>query len=369
MRDLSALSDWLVAAGLLAWAVPDVPWWWRPPGHSAAAFVVVGYIGLALAQSVPFLWRRRWPASVAGIAAAVLAVKIGFGQTPYSAEAAVAVGAYGLGAYGSNRVRAAARAMTVTSLGAAAVLLFTSHGVRGNALPPALLATALGMGEVSSAHRDSAAANARVAQNAERARFARELHDVIAHQLSAIAVLAGAARVASAGDPSAAAQVVATIEESARHGLIELNRLVGSLLHDAGDGVDRAPQPQLSDLPALAVGARQAGLPVNLEIVGQPKRLSAAVELAGYRIVQESLTNALRHANGAPTRVHVTYAADGLDLRVEDDGPPAAPARDRFSGGRGLAGLTERASILGGRFEAGPGPSRGFVVHAWLPDR
>jgi signal transduction histidine kinase len=367
VRDRSTWTDRLVAAGLLIWAIPDVPWWWRPAGHSAATFVILARIALALIQSAPFLWRRRYPLAVAAVAAVCFSVKFGLGQDLYSCGAAVLVASYGLGAYGPHRLRTATRVLTAAAFATAVVVLLTSHGSRANALPFAMLAAALGMGEITSAHREVAAATAQHAHDQERARIARELHDVIAHQLSAIAVQAGAARVAADRDPHLAAAVVASIEQTAREGLVELNRLVGVLRHDQREQLGRAPQPWLRDLPTLIGGARDSGLPVELAINGPPKQLPASVELAGYRVVQESLTNAIRYANGSPTRVQLTYATDGLDVHVEDEGPPAAAGRDHVGGGRGLAGLAERARILGGRFEAGPRPAGGFAVHAWLP--
>ena len=367
MTDRAPTIDRLVAAGLLLWAIPDVPWWWRPPGHGRATPVVLGAVALALAQSAPFLWRRRWPWAVLLAALACLAARQALGQNVYSAEAATVVAAYGLGAYGGRRQRAATRVMAAAALVVAVVVLLGSHGERIHALPFALLAAALGMGEAASSHRDVAAVTAVHIHDLERARLARELHDVIAHQLSAIAVQAGAARMAGQGDPAVAVRAVATIEATARQGLVELNRLVGSLRHDGADRLDRAPQPQLCDLPALLVGARHAGLPVQLLIHGEPGPLPATVELAGYRVVQESVTNALRYAMGAPTRVTITYAPSGLEVEVTDDGSPAPVGRPQVSGGRGLAGLAERAAILGGRLEAGPRPGRGFAVHAWLP--
>ena len=211
------VTDRLIAAGLLAWAAPDVPWWWRPPGHGAATPVVLGYLALMLAQSVPFLWWRRVPLLAAGLAAAVLAIRTGRAQNPFSASAAIAVGAFGLGAWGGRRTRLAARILTATAVAAAAVVLLTSHGFRQQALPLALLATALGLGEVTAANRDAAAAAARLAHDAERSRFARELHDVISHQLSVIAVQAGAARLASQRDPGVAVRTVGGIEGSRHH--------------------------------------------------------------------------------------------------------------------------------------------------------
>ena len=367
MLDRSALADRLIVAALLVWALPDVPWWWRPPGHGAATTVVLARLALALVQSVPFLWRRRSPIAVAAVAAACLLAKLALHQDPYSAEAAVLVGAYGLGAYGSQGLRRATRVLTAVSFATTLVVLLTSGGLRARALPFALLAVALGMGDVTSAHRDVAAAATQHDRDQERARLGRELHDVIAHQLSAIAVQAGAARVAAARNPEVAAEVIATIEHTARQGLVELNRLVGSLRRDDDGLLDRAPQPHLGDLSALVDRAVDTGLPVDLAIRGEPQPLPPSVELAGYRIVQESLTNAIRYANGAPTCIRLTYAADGLDVEVENARPATDPSRGNDGGGRGLAGLAERARIVGGRFEAGPRPTGGFAVHAWLP--
>ena len=370
------VTDRLLAAGLLIWAVPDVPWWWRPPGHSAATPAVLGYVALMLAQSLPFLWWRRVPLVAAGLAAAVLAIRTGLGHDPFSASAATAAGAFGLRAWGGPRTRLAARILTAAAVAAAAIVLLTSHGFREEALPFALLAIALGLGEVTAANRDAATASARLAHDAERSRIARELHDVISHQLSAIAVQAGAARLASQKDPAVAVRTVGGIEDIARQGLIELNRIVGALRRDSREQLDRRPQPRLDDLPDLVNGARSAGLPVRLKIAGPPRSLPATVELAAYRVVQESLTNALRYAQSAPTSVALSYLAGGLDLVVENAAPPV-PATGRGtaaageptvnSGTRGLQGLAERAHLLGGCLEAGPRLDGGFSVRAWLP--
>jgi len=375
------VTDRLITVGLLAWAAPDVPWWWRPPGHGAATPVVLGYVALMLAQSLPFLWWRRVPLLAAGLAAAVLAIRIGLAQNPYSAAAATAVGAFGLGAWGGRRTRLMARILTAAAVAGAAIVLLTSHGLREQALPLALLATALGLGEVLAANREAATASARLAHDAERSRFARELHDVISHQLSAIAVQAGAARLASQQDPSVAVPTIGGIENIARQGLIELNRIVGALRRDEHEQLDRRPQPRLDDLPDLVDGARAAGLPVRLAIAGPLQSLPATVELAAYRVVQESLTNALRYARSAPTSVALSYLDDGLDLVVENDAPAVLPSgrevpgsaaaaageRSVPGGTRGLQGLAERAQLLGGSLQAGPRPDGGFSVHAWLP--
>ena len=360
--------DRLVAVVLLAWALFDVPWWWRPPGHGGSMLVILGVIALAAAQSVPFLRRRQQPAAVLALTGAALAVKYAAGLNIWSAGAAVLAAAYGLGAYGSSTVRRAGRALAACALLAFIITLPADHGSHGPAIACALLAIALGMGEVTSAHRDTAAAAARHAQDMERARLARELHDVVAHQLSAIAVQAGAARLAAAGDPQASAAAIAAIERQARDGLTELNQLVRELRPATDTGPDTSPQPRLGDIPGLIKRAVEAGMRAELRVDGEPRPLPPAVELAGYRVVQESLTNAIRYAAGAAATVRLAYRDDGIMVEVTDDGPGAAAAAAAIrGGGAGLAGLRERARLLGGQLEAGSAAERGFAVRAFLP--
>jgi len=356
--------DRLLAAGLAAWALFDVPWWWRPPGHSGSAVAILGVLGLAAAQSLPFLWRRRQPAGVLVLAGACLAVKYAAHLNIWSASAAVLAAAYGLGAYGGWPARMTARLLTGAAVVAALVSLQASGGNHTAAVACALLATALVMGEVTSAHRDAATAAARHAHELERAGLAREIHDVVAHQLSAIAVQAGAARLASAADPRAAAEAVASIEQEARGGLAELNKLVKGLRQTRGADQDA---PRLQDVPGLIERARESGLRAELVVDGESRALADPVELAGYRVVQESLTNAIRYAAGTAVIVRLAYRRDGIMIEVTDDGPGAPPsAHPGPGGGVGLAGLSERARLLGGELEAGS-MQKGFVVRAFLP--
>jgi signal transduction histidine kinase len=360
--------DRMLAAVLLVWALFDVPWWWRPPGHGGSAPVIIGVIALAAAQSVPFLWRRQQPAAVLVLAGAALAVKYAAGLNIWSAGAAVLAAAYGLGAYGSNTVRRAGRALAVCALLAVFIMLPADNGSHDPAIACALLAIALGMGEVTSAHRYTAVVAAWHARDMERARLARELHDVVAHQLSAIAVQAGAARLAAAGDPQASAAAIAAIERQARGGLTELNQLVRELQSAGDTGPDTSQQPRLGDIPGLIRRAKESGLRAELRVDGEPRPLPAAVELAGYRVVQESLTNAIRYAAGAAATVRLAYRDDGIMVEVTDDGPGAAAgAAPIHGGGVGLAGLRERARLLGGQLEAGSAAERGFAVRAFLP--
>lgn len=375
-RPSARSADRVLVLGLLAWALFDVPWWWRPPGHSGSAPVILGTLALAAAQSLPFCWRRRQPVAVLALVGASLAIKYAAGLNLWSAGVAVLVAGYGLGACGSRPVRQAARVLAGAALLGALVALQAENGNHGPAVACALLATALVLGEVAGSHRDVAAAAARHAQDRERASIARELHDVVAHQLSAIAVQAGAARLASAGDPAVAAAAVAAIEQEARRGLVELNHLVGALRQDtAGPSSapsEAPPEARLGSISGLVERARGSGVAATLVVEGEPRKLPAAVELAGYRVVQESLTNAIRYAEGSSALVRVSYLDDGIVVEVTDDGPAGpgslSSALGRQGKGFGLTGLSERARLLGGEFEAGHGRDRGFVVRAYLPD-
>ena len=224
----------------------------------------------------------------------------------------------------------------------------------------------------------------------ERARIARELHDVVAHHISMIAVQAETARLTTPGMPAAGAQRLSQIGDTARAGLTEMRRLLGVLREDAQAsaadlpgadqmgrerlGADRHPQPGLRQLNELVDEARSAsGAAARLIVSGPPATLDPGVELAAYRIVQEALTNARRHATGAAVDVELRYTSDALRLRIRDNGPgppltsPLAPAAAREAGGHGLAGMRERAAAAGGDLRTGAAPGGGFLIEATLP--
>jgi signal transduction histidine kinase len=358
--------DRLLAGALLIWALFDVPWWWRPPGHAGSTLAILGTLGLAAVQSLPFLCRRTRPAGVLALTGAALAIKYAAHLNIWSASAAVLAAAYGLGAYGSRTMRQITRLMAGAGLVAVLVALQAGRGDHSAAVACALLVTALVLGEVTSSHRDIATAAAWHAHDLDRASLARELHDILAHQLSAIAVQAGAARLASSADPLAAARAIGAIEREARAGLTELNELVRGMRESSTAGPSL---PQLADLPLLVRRATESGLHAELQVAGEPRHLGAEVELAGYRVVQESLTNTIRYAPGAAAMVRVSYGAGGVVVDVLDDGPGpltlAVPAGQ--GGGTGLAGLSERTRLLGGDLEAGGRTGGGFGVRAFLP--
>jgi signal transduction histidine kinase len=197
----------------------------------------------------------------------------------------------------------------------------------------------------------------------ERARIARELHDVIAHSVSVMVVQAGAAEQVLDQRPGSATESLRAVQETGRQALVEMSRLVGLLRHD-GEELGLAPQPGIDSLDALVLQVRDAGLPVELQVVGTPRPVPLGVDLSAYRVVQEALTNALKHAGEARAHVRVCYESDALELEVLDDGPGAA---NGFAGGHGLIGMRERVGVFGGEFAAGPRAEGGFAVRARLP--
>jgi signal transduction histidine kinase len=204
---------------------------------------------------------------------------------------------------------------------------------------------------------------------AEQARIARELHDIVAHHLSVVVLQAAGAR--ASGRPAAAS--LEKIEHSGRQALTEMRRLLGVLREsgESGDETGLAPQPGVGELAALAESVREAGLPVRLVIDGDQRKLPAAVDVSAYRIVQEALTNVLKHAGPAHAEVTVCCADGALTIEVTDDGTGATAASSQPAGspagGQGLVGMRERAAIFGGELLAGPRPGGGFAVRARLP--
>jgi signal transduction histidine kinase len=199
----------------------------------------------------------------------------------------------------------------------------------------------------------------------ERARIARELHDIVAHHLSVIAVESEAARLTSPKLSRDAGGRFEAIASTAREALTETRRLLGVLREDGGGEADLAPQPGLDQLGDLIDTARATGTPVRFIEEGSVIRLPLGLDLAAYRIIQEALTNARRHAPAAHVDVEVSYGAQALRLRIRDDGPGVPPGE--LVAGHGLMGMRERAALAGGEFSAGPGESGGFEVNVTLP--
>lgn len=208
--------------------------------------------------------------------------------------------------------------------------------------------------------------NARRAVLDERVHIARELHDVVAHHVSVMGIQAGAARRILKQQPDKANDVLSQIEASSRQAVAEMQRLLG-FLRQQSQTDELEPQPTLRQLGALVDEIRSAGLPVEVIIEGEPQPLPPSVDLSAYRIVQEALTNTLKHAGPARATVTIRYTDNAIELEILDNGQGPPPNVDNETRGRGLIGMHERVSLHGGEFKAGKATGTGFLVHAKLP--
>ena len=240
-------------------------------------------------------------------------------------------------------------------------LFFSAAWVVGYVLRRRVLQTAELRARAEALERGRAEEAAR-AVSEERARIARELHDVIAHSVSVMVVQAAGVRRLLAPEQERERQALETVEKTGRQALAEMRRLLGVLRTEA-ERPALTPQPGLTTIQQLVEQVRNAGLPVDLELEGEPVELPPGIDLAAFRIVQEALTNTLRHAGPAHAWVRVRYAADELELTISNDGVTTGADTD----GYGLVGMRERVNLYGGKLEAGPRAGGGFSVRARLP--
>jgi signal transduction histidine kinase len=319
-------------------------------------------------------------AATGAIASAAFLALLTDGRPTVAGSVALVVSLYLLGA----RHRWPAAALAVLPFAAYAAVAVVVDPDMPDGPPVALALVTLGSVGAGRAHRLWGQARARDATTqtmtaafleyearGERARIARELHDVVAHHISMIAVQAETARLATPGMPPDGARQLRAIGDTARTALTEMRRLLGVLREDTNTDTTRQPQPGLHQLVELVDGARaSAGATTRLVVRGCVAPLDPGIELTVYRIVQEALTNARRHAPGAAVDVELDYAADALLVRVRDNGPgpSGAIATDGSStGGHGLLGMRERAAAVGGELRVGSAPVGGFLVKATLP--
>jgi signal transduction histidine kinase len=357
----------LAAAIFLATVFTD-----NGPGDSVAFrplgdVPVPALLAFAVASAALY-WRRRAPLVVLGVALAAWAATLGSGYADLGGVTIVAL--YSLGRYATaDRWAHAGVAAAVAVVG---VDILTGPAPWGEAIfGGVVLFVAWYVGrrlrlrtERAAQLQREQAAEARRIVIEERARIARELHDVVAHRVSLMTVQAGAAKAVAAEDPEGARRAMAAVEEAGRQALDELRHLLGVLRPETGlDGL--GPQPGLADLPRLVEQIRGAGVDVSLATDGVPAGLPARVDLFAYRIVQEALTNVLKHAGpGARTEVRLGTDRSGIVIEVVDDGRGATGEGAR---GHGLVGMRERALLLGGTLDARPRPGGGFRVIAHLP--
>jgi signal transduction histidine kinase len=207
--------------------------------------------------------------------------------------------------------------------------------------------------------------NRKLAVAEERARIAREMHDVVAHNVSVMVVQASAARRMIDHDPERAREALTSVEQTGREALGEMRKML-DVLRSEDESAALAPQPSIDELEALVELAREAGLDVDLEVEGERPRVSSSIDLSTFRIVQEALSNTIKHAGAAHAHVRLRFTADEMEVDVIDDGR-ATRAQEANGKGQGLVGIRERVAMLGGRFQAGYRANGGFEVHATLP--
>jgi YD repeat-containing protein len=340
------------------------------PYTPAAAYLLVVVAGLVLAG------RRYYPVAVLIVSAAAVAIYSLLGYVNGAALLLPAFALYAVAAAGSVRraVGAAAATLVLLLVSTAVSNPFGTFG-GGFITMPGLLAVALFAGLAASSRRAYIASiqarsedDARRRVDEERLRIARELHDVVAHTMATINVQAGVAAHVLADRPDAAAQALNSIKAASKDGLREL-RAILNVLRQADDADLTQPAPGLAQLDALIAGTAQAGLATSLRVTGAARPLPAAADLAAYRIVQESLTNAIRHAGPATATVSLSYDDAGLRIEVADTGrgSGASHAGGSEGSGHGLIGMRERAASVGGVVQAGPAAECGYRVTARLP--
>jgi signal transduction histidine kinase len=326
---------------------------------------------LVAVQVVPLVWRRRSPLVVAFVSG-MASLAFGLANLPDPAiQFTLAVALYTAAAYRPRSVTLPV-AVSVALVCALSIVLDRQADAADVAVNYLVAIGSWVVGDSTRSQRERTAwlaqrrqDDARRAAAEERVRIARDLHDVVAHHISVIAVQAEAAQEVLATHPERAAGAMATVADTARTALGELRRMLGVLRSDGA----RAPQPDLAAVDDLVATVRSAGLAVEVRTTGPARPVEGVVGMTAYRVVQEALTNVLRHSGGSRACVDLAFEDAALVVRVEDDG--TGPERGRATGdtglGQGLIGMRERVVLVGGEVEAGPGPEGGFVVRATLP--
>jgi len=380
----SAWALLLLAFGLLA-AVED-------GGDSQSAGQ--NLLGILIAVAIPVLmvFRRRWPDVTTAVAVALGLGQLVAGVNPSVSSIGYLVFAYTGAAYGSTLTSRVALAGSMVA-GPLTVVRLMESEERGDLLRGLFLAGLMttpfilcwAWGRLTRVRRaylveleDRAArlererdAQAKVAVAAERARIARELHDVVAHNVSVMIVQADGAAYVLDNSPQQAKEALATIASTGRQALVEMRRLLG-VLRTADTADEYVPQPGVEELPELLEQVRTAGLPVEFSATGEPRELPRGLELTVYRIVQEALTNVRKHGGpGVRARVAVDFRDRDLEVLIEDDGRGSTDDQLTIGGadgpGHGLIGMRERVGMVSGSLDVGPRPGGGFRIRAVLP--
>ena len=378
LRSLDAQRPWvldcvLAVAIFLAAAVsagtpaPE----YRPPD-------VTVYLLLALGAA-PYAFRRRWPLPVMVVASIPVLALLALGYSSAVIGAALFLAAYTVAAYSDRLVTALGVGYAVVVMIVVAAVAPTAMGIAALVTNAALFTGAFALGRSAHVRRENVvllqeraqlaeqarADEARHAVADERLRIAQELHDVLGHSLGVIALQAGVGAHVIDVDPAEAKASLEAISRTSRSSLAEVRRILGALRTDTGVR-GYHPPPGLGALDALAAELTEAGLPVRIRVHGVPHRVPAALDLTGYRVVQEALTNVVRHAGPAHAEVTVRYDDRQVTVLVDDDGR-GTTAWDGTTSGHGQLGMRERVAVWGGTLHTGPRPEGGYRVIATLP--
>jgi signal transduction histidine kinase len=371
-RRLEPLTDPVIAALVLLLSV--LPLIQAEQCDCAEGVPGWGYL-LVLAQSLPLVVRRRLPFA-APLLTGLLTMAYGLTSLPDPpVEYAALVALYSVAAYAERRLAHAAAVIAVVGVAAVYALDWPVSDLEDLTVTSLILLTAWLLGDNARSRRERAvqaearieqlerarAAESAAAVVAERNRIAREMHDVVAHHVSMMVVQAEAGPVVVEHDPARAAASFDAISAAGKQALSEMRRLLGVLKEDVSAPL--APQPGLSSIPELVAGVRAAGLDVTLDLEQLDVVPDPAVDLSAYRLVQEALTNCLRHAGPAAVQVSLAREGNRLVVSVLDDGVGGP----RGEGGHGLVAMRERVALLGGRLQVGPRDAGGWGVEAELP--
>jgi signal transduction histidine kinase len=365
----AVLMALVTVAGSLAESDPTPQLSGVPAGQHVPAAAPAAYL-LVAGSALVLTWRRRRPVLVLAVSAAGAVAYTCLGYVDGAVLLNPVLALYAVAVATETRRAVALSILTMVALMAASAA-FDPFGATGGGfiLIPGEVAAALFLGLWVASRRAYALRDseeqARRAVDAERLRIARELHDVVAHTMATINVQAGVAGHVIDQQPDQAAQALEAIKQASKDALRELRGIL-NVLRAADEHDLRAPAPRLDQLATLLQGITQAGLPCTVTVHGEPRSLAPTVHLAAYRIVQESLTNALRYAGPTTAAITLTYSDHHLDLEVLDNGRGHS-AEAPQSGGHGIVGMRERAAAVGGSLQAGPRAGSGFRVHARLP--
>jgi signal transduction histidine kinase len=375
-------KHWLLPAeALVAALLVQQSWSGQPSLSSAPGVRPAASVALIFALVLPLLWRRKAPLAVFAVIFAAAFAQAFTNPVQVTDDLAILVAFYAVAASQPHRrVLAAVAALECGAVLLAFLTLSSGQGVKkiaGAWLGLSLLVAVTGfLGYYTRGRRAylerERERDVELAAAAERARIAREMHDIVAHNIAVMIALADGAAYTISQDPDQAATLMGHVSQTGRSALTEMRRTLGILRRPEDSMPGNAPQPALAELGAMISTVREAGLPVRLTVSGQPFPLPASAQLTLYRIVQEALTNTMKHADAASAHVRLAYQDGKVEIEVTDDGrlggnaAPVPPGGGPVAGGHGLAGMRERAAVFGGEVCAGPRPEGGWRVHALL---